>query len=365
MSDQQRSTPQEDKQRVTIQIPLIRAKIKMNAKLHGLLRTLWPLILLGILMGVATLIVLLVPVDGLINQGLIITILHFGIALATPAMLGLIGEIIGQNSGTHNLGLEGIMAISAFFTFLFAFITQNVIIALIGGSMIGGFVALIHTINVNFLKSNQAISGMAINLAMIGAGGFLYLAIFGSAFTPPQIPLVEEIIIPFFGSLPIWGYALFQQNILTYLAIVLAVAAEYILNHTRLGMQIKAVGQNPEAAATAGINVNRVRVACSVFGGMVAGLGGGFLVVNTGFFDAYLINGRGWIAYALARLALPSPIIGIFASLIFGFGLAIQFRLQALSILTFPYEFVIMLPYLLTMVSLFVYSFQQKRRRGK
>jgi simple sugar transport system permease protein len=226
-------------------------------------------------------------------------------------------------------------------------------------------VSLLHTYNVNYLKSNQAISGMGINLAMIGMGGFLYLALFGAAIVPPQIPILSNLNIPFLQDLPIWGFVLFQQNILTYLAVFLAVFAEIVLNRSRLGMQIKAVGQNPEAAATAGINVNRVKVASSVFGGVLAGLGGSFLTVNTGFFAQYIINGRGWIAYALARLALPSPIIGIFASLIFGFGLAIQFRLQALQILQFPYEFLLMLPYLFTLVALFVYSVQRKRRRGE
>ena len=365
MCDQNQQTTEAKEQKVMVQLPIIHTEIHLKVRYYNFLHSFGLFIILALLMVMGTVLVLIVPIDGPINQNLVLSIFHFGIGLATPAMLGLIGEIIGQNSGTYNLGLEGVMSISAFSCFLAAYITQNLITAVIVAALIGGLVGLIHTLNVNYFKSNQALSGMGINLTMVGLGGFLYLAVFGASRVPPQIPTLPEIPIPFLSDIPIWGYTLFQQSALTYLAILLAVAAEIVLNRSRLGMQIKAVGQNPKAAATAGINVSRVRIACSVFGGMTAGIGGGFLTLNTGFFTQTLVYGRGWIAFAFAQLALSSPIIGIFTSLIFGFGLAIQFRMQALQLSFLPYEFFWMIPYIFTIIALFFYSIRQKRRHGE
>ncbi len=332
-------------EKVSVKIPLIRKTITVPRPVYKLFRVIAPLLVLGIVILVVTVIVLLTPVTGDINQQLVITILHFGLGLATPALIALQGEVVNQNAGTKNMGLEGIMGVSAFFCFFIAFITGNLLLAMLVAGLVGLMVSALHDFNSNGIKVNSSISGLGINLAATSLGGFLYLTLFGAGTVAPQIPTIPKIAIPFLSDIPIWGYVLFEQNLITYIALFIAFMGEIVLNHSHWGLTIKACGQNPEAAATAGISVRRVRTICCLYGGFVAGLGGAFLTLNTGFFAEYLINGRGWIAYALARLSIPSPIFGILASLIFGVGQAVQFRIQGLQLNWIPYEFIWIIPY--------------------
>jgi simple sugar transport system permease protein len=353
-----------NREEVILHLPLTRKSITIKERYYSILKALSSLLLLGLTIIILTGFILVTPTEGIITREVIIAILHFGVGVATPALIALQGEIINENAGTRNMGLEGTMGICAFFCFFAAFFTGSLVLAIIVAGIVGLLVSLFHDFNSNGIKVNSAISGLGINLAMTGLGGFLYLAVFGVRATPPQIEVISKVVLPFLGDIPIWGYILFQQNIITYLALILTFGGEIFLNFTHWGITIKACGQNPDAAATAGINVRRVRTICCAYGGFLGGIGGAYLSLNTGFFAEYIVNGRGWIAYALARLSLASPIFGIFASLIFGVGQALQFRIQGLQLEYIPYEFIWMLPYILTLLTMFIYSIQQKRRRG-
>lgn len=290
-------------------------------------------------------------------------ILASGIRLAIPTLFAVIGEIITEKSGVLNLGLEGIMLMGAMLGFLVAWHLENHPVApldptlaawigLLAGAVTGLFMGLIMAFLSVTLRADQVIS--SVMLVLLGQSLSAYLFRQQFADFAVQITGLVPIPIPGLSDIPILGPAFFQQDIVVYLAGLVVLGSWFLLNRTTLGLNIRAVGENPSAAETSGLNVSRIRYIATLIGASLTGLGGAVLTVaQLHFAREGITAGRGWIAVALVIFARWNPWLAVVGALLFGLADAVQFRIQALGDQSIPYELLLMLPYVLTILVLF------------
>lgn len=290
-------------------------------------------------------------------------ILASGIRLAIPTLFAVIGEIITEKSGVLNLGLEGIMLMGAMLGFLVAWHLENYPVApldptlaawigLLAGAVTGLLMGLIMAFLSVTLRADQVIS--SVMLVLLGQSLSAYLFRQQFADFAVQITGLVPIPIPGLSDIPILGPAFFQQDIVVYLAGLVVLGSWFLLNRTTLGLNIRAVGENPSAAETSGLNVSRIRYIATFIGASLTGLGGAVLTVaQLHFAREGITAGRGWIAVALVIFARWNPWLAVVGALLFGLADAVQFRIQALGDQSIPYELLLMLPYVLTILVLF------------
>lgn len=291
------------------------------------------------------------PWDLIFQATFITALIASGIRLAVPVLLAVLGEIITERAGVQNLGLEGILALGAFAGFATAFTLGSNWLGLLAGLLAGALMGLLMAFFAVSLRVNQVIAG--ISLVMLGEGlaAFLYRQLFGVSRTPPRIEGFPEIHIPVLSDIPFLGPILFRHTIVVYLAVALVVVVWIALFYTTWGLKVRAVGEHPSAADTSGVNVARTRYVCSVLGAALAGLGGAALSVGQmKLFTENMVAGRGWIAVALVIFSRWHPGLALAGAVLFGVADALQFRFQALGFEQLPYEFLLMLPYLLTIL---------------
>ena len=274
--------------------------------------------------------------------------LQFAALLLLPAL----GGVISERSGVTNIGIEGMMLIGAYAGVMIARASNSVLIGVAGAIIAGALIALVHAIvSINF-KADQTVSGIAINIAALGLTNYLLFVQTSNQGVPalkdslrlPQINLGPLSSIPFIG--PVF----FQQNVMFYVAIVVLLAIRFLLFRTNIGLRIRAVGEHPQAADTAGINVRLVRYACVLGSGMLSGLAGAFLSLGiAGIFNSNMTAGTGFIALAAMIFGKYTPWGTAGACLLFGLGEALSFRLQDTGISA---NLLSTLPYLLTLVAL-------------
>jgi Uncharacterized ABC-type transport system, permease component len=272
--------------------------------------------------------------------------------MSTPILLPALGEIFTQRSGILNLGLEGIMLMGALAGFAGTYFTHNLWVGLIAAVITGIVFSLIMGFLSITVKANQVIAGTAITILGTGLSAFLYRVMFGVQKLPPQIDAFKPLEIPVLSNIPILGPILFNHNILVYLTLALVVLSAFVLEKTPFGLKVRAVGENPRAADSKGINVALVRYLCVMIGGAFAGLGGAFLSI--GFMNSFLdgmVAGRGFIAVAVVIFARWNPYRALGAALLFGGASALQMRLQAIGV-PIPLQFLLALPYVLTILVL-------------
>lgn len=273
------------------------------------------------------------------------------VRMALPLMYAGLGETILERAGIINIGMEGVMLSGAFFSFLTASLTGNLIVGILGGILGGILVTLIHALLSIKLRKDQSVSGIALNLFVLGMTSFLFKLIFGTK-SYHQITTIPTFPIPGLSSIPIFGAAFFHQDILTYLIYILIALSVIIYKKTSVGLAFTAIGENPKAAEAAGIPVYKYRYIATILNGLFGGMGGAYLVlVQLGVFNENMTSGRGYIALAAVILGRYTP-FGMFGScLIFGTANALQIRLQALGV-PLPPQALAMLPYLITLVTL-------------
>lgn len=272
--------------------------------------------------------------------------------MSTPILLPALGEIFTQRSGILNLGLEGIMLMGALAGFAGTYFTQNLWVGVIAAVITGIVFSLIMGFLSITVKANQVIAGTAITILGTGLSAFLYRVMFGVQKLPPQVDAFKPLEIPVLSSIPILGPILFNHNILVYLTLALVVLSAFVLEKTSFGLKVRAVGENPRAADSKGINVALIRYLCVMIGGAFAGLGGAFLSI--GFMNSFLdgmVAGRGFIAVAVVIFARWNPYRALGAALLFGGASALQMRLQAIGV-PIPLQFLLALPYVLTILVL-------------
>jgi len=274
--------------------------------------------------------------------------------VATPLLLAAIGETSAERAGVLNLGIEGIMFFGAFTGFFVADITGSLWAGLLAAILSGVLAGLLMAFLSVTLGVNQHVSGLGITLLLSGLSLFAFRLKYGGRSTPPSIE-------PFGQLSPFAGVSilapLFKQYLLTYVTfLVIVPLAWWLLYRTSFGLKVRAVGENPEAADAAGVNVFRIRYIVLAIGGALMAVGGAFLSLSQlGAFTHGIISGRGWVALALVIFGNWDPLKVMGGALIFGGTYALQLRLQAMGLqLPIPYETFLALPYLVTIVALVI-----------
>jgi ABC-type uncharacterized transport system permease subunit len=287
----------------------------------------------------------------LFTTTVLVGILTQGIRLATPYLFASLGETFGQKSGVLNLGVEGIMLLGAFAAFYMTFITENLWYGLLAAIIVGGIMGLIVAVINVTLKAEQGISGIGVYLFGLGMSELLFQKILGSVET---VSGFSSLHIPFLSDIPIIGEILFQQNILVYIAYLMVPISWFVLGKTTLGLKIRAVGENPEAADTLGVSVSGVRYFTQIFGGVMSGIAGASLsIALLNVFQQNLTSGIGFIAVALVYFGGWRPVGVLVGALIFSMVNALQLWVQVLNI-PIPSDFAVMMPYVLTILALVI-----------
>ena len=280
---------------------------------------------------------------------IIIGILTSGIRLATPYLYAAIGETFGQRSGVLNLGVDGQMLLGAFAAFYVAFTTENLWLGLLAAVFVGALMGLAMAFVTVNLHAEQGISGIGFYLFGLGMSELLFKMLLGTVETVKGFPPVH---IPLLGDIPIIGEIFFQQNIMVYGAFLLVPIAWFVLNKTTLGLKIRAVGENPEAADSVGVSVARIRYFTIILGGILSGVAGASLsIALLNVFQQNMTSGLGFIAVALVYFG-AWRVRGVLAgALLFSMVNSLQLWMQVLNI-NIPSELAVMLPYILTIVVL-------------
>jgi simple sugar transport system permease protein len=272
--------------------------------------------------------------------------------LAVPLILGSLAGVLGERSGVINVAIEGQLLTGAFcgalFGSIFASAWVGLIAAAIGGGVIGAILAVLA---IRYLV-DQVVLGVVLNVFAMGVTGYLYDRFMqpnSAAYNTP--PIFGPIRIPLLADIPVIGPVLFQNTIITYLAIVLVVIVTLALNKTRWGLRTRAVGEHPTAADTLGIRVRLVRYRNVIIGGLIAGVGGAALTIGSvGQFGKDMSAGRGFIALAALIFGRWSPTGALCGALLFGFADALQSYLTSMNSVI-PSQFLTMLPYLATILA--------------
>jgi len=274
------------------------------------------------------------------------------LAAAVLLLLPALGGVISERSGVVNIAMEGMMLTGAFFGVVADLAFHNVWLATAVAMLAGGLMASIHAVVSIQFRADQIVSGIAINIFAAGLTVFLVNRIYGlqDVGHASQSELLPNINVPGLDQLPFLGKVVFQQNVVVYAALILLVLVHVVLFRTRLGLRIRAVGEHPSAADTAGINVYTIRYGAVITSGLLSGLAGAFLAIGvSNTFVPNMTDGRGYIALAAMIFGKWTPFGAFIACLIFGLGEAIYANNSTIHISQYLLS---MLPYLLTLVVL-------------
>ncbi len=287
----------------------------------------------------------------LLSASVLIGILASGVRLATPYLYATIGETFGQRSGVLNLGVEGQMLLGAFFAFYVTLVTGSLWLGVLAAAVVGALMGLAMAFVTVNLQAEQGISGIGFYLFGLGLSDLLFQKLVGTVKTIQGFP---PIYIPVLSGLPVLGPVLFQQNILVYVAYALVPLAWFVLNKTTLGLKIRSVGENPQAADSLGISVAAVRYYTIIQGGVLSGIAGASLSIGLlNVFQQNMTSGMGFIAVALVYFGAWRPLGVLGGSLLFSMVNALQLWMQVVGV-PIPPDLAVMMPYVLTILVLMV-----------
>ena len=306
----------------------------------------------------------------------IASILQGAVQIGTIYLFASLGEIYAERSGILNLGIEGMMIMGAATSFLFT-LAYGHLAAILAALVIGMILGLILGVMAVSLRLNQVVVGLALTIFGTGMSGFLTHPtiragvlrtlnphIQESLLMIQEAPKLPEMPIPILSNIPVVGRAFFSHNVLVYISYILSIFMWFILFKTRIGLSIRSVGENPGMADAMGVNVFLVRYLTSMLCGAFASLAGAYLFIGFHpFWQEGMTAGRGFIALALVILATWSPLRAIFGAYLFGGVEAIQYRLQVRGFGAQTPQFVLMLPYIVTIITLTSLSFESVRKR--
>lgn len=288
------------------------------------------------------------------------TALQFAALLVLPAL----GGVISERSGVVNIAMEGMMLTGAFVAVMITLVLHNaglsaplcVIFGVVAAILSGGLMALIHAVvSINF-KANQIVSGIAINIIALGLTSYLVFVLTPAGQGVPSLPnslRLPSLTWGLLANIPWLGNVLFQQNIIFYVAILILIGVQFLLFRTNIGLRIRAVGEHPQAADTAGVNVQLLRYMCVISSGLLSGLAGAYLSLGVaGIFNPNMTDGRGFIALAAVIFGKYNPLGAAVACLIFGLGYGLSLPLQDLSSNSNLTYLLQTLPYVFTLIAL-------------
>ena len=294
-----------------------------------------------------------------LTVSVLLATLASGIRLATPFLLAALGETISQRSGVLNLGVEGVMLLGAYGAYYATLRTDSVVFGILVSLVVGGVMGIAYGVVTLALKAEQGISGIGIFIFGLGLSDLLFQKQVG---TPTPIDGLGDVALPLLGDLPVVGEVLFHQNILVYVAFLLVPALWFVVNRTPFGLNVRAVGETPEAADSLGVSVNRTRYITIFVGNAMAGLAGGALALELGIFQQNLTNGHGFIAIALVYFGAWRPTGVMAGAMVFGLVSATVLQWKTLGIVVGTTASIVgMFPAVLTILVLVLVS----RRTGQ
>jgi ABC-type uncharacterized transport system permease subunit len=285
------------------------------------------------------------------EHGVLITVLILGLGLAAPVIWATLGELVAEQSGIINPGIEGVMLGSALIATIGYHHTESYVlatlIALGSGVVIGALLSFLYVTR----GVNQIITGIMFNLAVLGATTAVFVKYDYLAHS--RVPVATDLAIPLLHDIPIVGPVLFDQNAFVYASYVTVFLVLYLMRHTWLGLAMRASGEHPQAVEAAGINVWRVRHTAVIIGCALPAIGGASLVLATvGGFAPGMTAGQGFVALGVVVLARWNPIAAFGGALLFGTAEAIQYQAQNIPLIdSVPTEFLIIIPYVVTIVA--------------
>lgn len=294
--------------------------------------------------------------NDILTISFLISLLSGMLRIATPIIFAAIGELITERSGILNLGVEGTMLMGAFVGFVATYRSSSLWIGVLAAVLAGGVMGLLMAFMSSSLKVDQTVTGLALNIFGSGLAFYGYRVAF-KGFVSENLPTVQTfklIEIPLLSRIPVLGQTFFTQHMLTYLALLLVPLVYFFLYRTKYGLELRCLGENPRAVDMRGINIHLYQYLAVMFGGMMAGFGGAFLTLaSAGLFVPDIAAGRGWIAIAIVIFGgwRPFPILA--AALFFGLLDSFQVQVQGIGI-HFPYQLLLALPYVLTIVAIVV-----------
>lgn len=272
--------------------------------------------------------------------------------MSTPLLLGSLAEVFVERTGVMNMAIEGIFLMGAWGGFVGAYLTKSLFGGLMLAMAVGAAIGAVYAYITVKLKQHQIVTGVALNILSAGISVYLYRVLFGVPIIPLTVDSLRRIPIPLLSRIPVVGPALFNQNILTYLALVLMPVGYWVLFKTRLGLVVRSTGANPEAVDAAGINVERTQFLAVLASSALNGLAGAFYSIGfLGMFSDDIIGGRGWIAFAICFLGNWNPLGALVGGLVFGLADSLAVLLQTSGIRIVPNELLIAVPYILTIIA--------------
>ncbi|MEI6799318.1 MAG: ABC transporter permease [Pseudomonadota bacterium] len=279
------------------------------------------------------------------------------LAAATPLLLAALGELITERAGVLNLGIEGMMALGAAVGFVVTYTTHNPVLGFAAAALAGIALSLVFaTLALGFM-ANQVAAGLAIGVLGQGLSSLI-----GKPLESQTLDAPGKWAVPLLAHLPAMG-SLFDQDLVVYLTFGLAVAIWAVLNHSKLGLIIRAVGENPHAARAIGFRVRRIRLAAVAFGGALAGMAGAYAsTLYTPLWADGMIAGRGWIAVALVVFGTWAAGRIAFGAVLFG-ALSLGGLIAQAAGVALPSQLLASLPYAVTIVMLAVISSNRRRMR--
>ena len=290
-------------------------------------------------------------ISELFTVPVLIGLLTSGVTLATPYLYAAIGETFGQRSGVLNLGVEGQMLLGAFAAFYVTLVSGNLWLGVLAAIIVGGLMGLAMAFVTVNLQAQQGVSGIGFYLFGLGMSDLLFQKLLGKVET---IKGFTEVPIPLLSSIPGLGEAFFSQSMLVYGAYLIVPVAWFVLNKTTLGLKIRSVGENPEAADSLGVSVARVRYFAIILGGILSGVAGASLsTALLNVFQQNMTSGLGFIAVALVYFGAWRPWGVLAGALLFSMVNALQLWIQVLGI-PVPSDIAVMMPYVLTILVLVV-----------
>jgi simple sugar transport system permease protein len=290
----------------------------------------------------------------LLNLGIIASVLAATIRIATPILLSALGEMTAERAGVYNMGIEGTMLMGAFIGWLATYASGSSQIGLAAALLAGAVMSLVFAVMVITLGIDQIVTGLALNLLGSGLSTYWLRAAFSKMDKVPGINVLGTVPIPGLSDIPILSPILFDQGALTYFAFAMVPLLWLFLFRSRLGLEIRCIGENPKALDIKGHNVQIRQYGAVVFGGAMAGLGGACLTIgSTSHFVPDMVNGRGWLALVIVIAGAWSPGRILAAALFFSFLDALQLQIQGVGI-AIPYQILLALPYAAAIIALMI-----------
>jgi len=283
-------------------------------------------------------------------------ILSMGITAGTPLLFTATGEVLSERASVLNLGLEGLMLIGAMTGFWFGNLTGSRWLALLMVMVVCGFLGLVLGFLMITLRTNQIATGIAFTIFCTGLTSILGKPFLGVVAKSP----FKKIPMPFLDGLPLLKLLL-NQDVLVYLALLIAILAWLFMYETKSGLHLRASGDNPGTVDSLGVSVFGIRYLYTIVGSMLAGIGGAYLsLAYSPSWIEGMAAGRGWLTIALVNFALWNPIRGILGAYLFGIFYALSYRIEAMGIAV-PSYFLRMIPYVLPILILIMVSLRNKQ----